>query len=381
MSTRRILGIVQEYEFQKRKGSAFAKLFEQLDKQELLVDVLDIKFPRLLRIFWKLANFSPDRIRWNAKDQLDVSRYKVISWIAARQLRRFSKKYDTIIQIGSIIDVTSFCKENNIMCFSYHDNNVLKYISSLPSNTVSDFRIESAISYEKKVYKQLDGIFTMSKTLADSFVRGFNLPKNKVHYAGFGCPFEIEDFNTESYGNNRILFVATHSFERKGGLLVLEAFRRIREKIPQLTLITVGRDWGIAEEGIVSKGFLDKRIPKEYEEYKAAFRTASIFVMPSYNEAFGEVFVEAMAYGIPCIGSDNGVMPELIQDNGVGFIVKTGDVDDLAAKIERLIVDIDLERELGERALKCVVNEYNWPRVIGRISEVLYKSRAENSQE
>ena len=68
------------------------------------------------------------------------------------------------------------------------------------------------------------------------------------------------------------MFVATHSFEAKGGKELLDAFRRVRKVIPDVTLTMIGKDWGIDEPGIECLGFLDKRNSGDLAIYKRCLR-------------------------------------------------------------------------------------------------------------
>ncbi|NMT63789.1 glycosyltransferase family 4 protein [Marinobacter orientalis] len=367
----RIVGVMQGFAFQERKGSAFYHLFRQLDGGGELSGVVDINIPRWLRRGLKLKNAALDRVKWNAKDQLDVMRYDLLSRKGIKGLGDFKGEYNAVLQIGSNMNLNRYCQSMNIPAFSFHDNNVFAYTRSLPPELLPDRRIQEAIDYEKRVYDGLSGVFTMSKTLARSFVTDFGLPEDKVHYAGFGSPFVAESLEEKAYDQQRILFVASHSFERKGGVTLLNAFRKVRESLPEAQLVLVGRDWNIDEPGVEVHGFLDKRDPVDNEKYQQLFRNASMFVMPSFNEAFGEVFVEAMSHGLPCIGTNTGVMPEIICGNNAGEVIEPGDVEALAENILGSLSDPQALREKGEAGHVAVKSEYTWDKVTGRINEVV----------
>lgn len=371
MSDPRIIGVVQGYGFQQRKGSAFYHLFRELDDAGNLAGVADLHISRLVRKALRFKNLAFDRIQWNAKDQLDLTRYELLSQKGKRALRTFEGSYNSVLQIGSNMNLNSVCSEKSIPVFSYHDNNVQAYIRSLPQGALSEKRIKAAINYEKQVYQGLSGIFTMSKTLARSFVSDFNLPEEKVHYGGFGSPFSAVPLHDKEYDRQRILFVASHSFERKGGVVLLNAFRKVKESLPKARLILVGRDWNINEAGVEIHGFLDKRNPVDNARYQQLFRNASLFVMPSFNEAFGEVFVEAMSHGLPCIGTNSGVMPEIICGNSAGEVIEPGDEKALAEKIISFLGDVRALREVGAAGHLAVQKEYNWNNVLERINKVI----------
>ncbi|PAU81213.1 hypothetical protein CK501_06540 [Halovibrio salipaludis] len=214
----------------------------------------------------------------------------------------------------------------------------------------------------------------MSRTLAESFVQDFSVPKDKVHYVGFGTPFEAQDIESKNYNSKKILFVATHSFEKKGGETVLVAFRKLRQWIPGAELILAGREWDIREEGVTVIGFLDKRVKEDFEVYKACFESASVFVLPSQIEAFGEVFIEAMSYGLPCIGSTQGVMPEIISGNKAGEVIQPNDSEGLARLLFQWLSSPSILKEKGRAGYLAVNTEYTWENVSNRVLDVIDSS-------
>jgi glycosyltransferase involved in cell wall biosynthesis len=82
---------------------------------------------------------------------------------------------------------------------------------------------------------------------------------------------------------------------------------------------------------------------------------------PNWKEQFGRVLVEAMACGIPVVGSDSGEIPNVIGDAGI--IVPEGNVDALSAAIRSLIADEERRVELGRRARRRVLDHYTQDRI------------------
>lgn len=364
-----LLGVIQNWEFQERKGSAFFRLFYELIESGHMSDVASFELPKIIRKLFFLSNFSPNKERWIVNDQLDVRRYRVASEFATSSVSRVDSDVNAIIQIGSDFTIRSIAGKKcfNVPRFSFHDNNFECFSRSLRAGVLSDRKRVRVHNFERDVYKGLSGIFTMSKTLRRSFIEDFGLPEEKVVYAGFGTPFEAQDISQKSYSTKNILFVASHSFEAKGGKDLLKAFRTVRISHPDARLTLVGRDWGIDEPGVTCIGFLDKRIAGDFKKYQDCFKNSSLFVLPSHKEAFGEVFIEAMSYGVPCIGARTGVMPEIIEGNSAGFVVDPGDVDNLASSIISLLhSEADLER-MGCNGANAVRTEYQWSNVISRI--------------
>lgn len=75
--------------------------------------------------------------------------------------------------------------------------------------------------------------------------------------------------------------------------------------------------------------------------------TSDVLLLPSSQEAFGLVALEAMAYGVPVVASNIGGLPEVIQDGQEGFLVPSGDVDAMAQRTLQILEDPDLAKRMG----------------------------------
>jgi teichuronic acid biosynthesis glycosyltransferase TuaC len=93
----------------------------------------------------------------------------------------------------------------------------------------------------------------------------------------------------------------------------------------------------------------------------AQARGASVFVMPSTEEAFGTAYIEAMAAGVPAIGCRGEPGPEEIAAAGGGFLlVPPGDIERLSQRIDELLSDPQRLREASERARATVREGFTW---------------------
>jgi len=105
------------------------------------------------------------------------------------------------------------------------------------------------------------------------------------------------------------------------------------------------------EDRVKSFGFIKK------ENLRMCYSAADLFVLPSVNEPFGIVLLEAMAFGLPIIASDSGACPEVIGKAGIFF--KQGDYKDLGEKILKVMTDLRLRRQLAELGLKRVKQAFS----------------------
>jgi glycosyltransferase involved in cell wall biosynthesis len=145
-------------------------------------------------------------------------------------------------------------------------------------------------------------------------------------------------------------------FPRKGGQDLLEAwvlggFSRRAD----LTLVT---GWPLPSPlppGIRVLTAVQAHTP----EWVDTWRAADLFVMPTRNEAFGLVYQEAGAAGLPAIGSRMNAIPEIIDDGRTGLLVAPGSVAELTAALDRLISSPALREQLGRAARVKVEQDAN----------------------
>ncbi|HEU0054309.1 MAG TPA: glycosyltransferase family 4 protein, partial [Longimicrobium sp.] len=143
----------------------------------------------------------------------------------------------------------------------------------------------------------------------------------------------------------RFLFIGG-DFPRKGGPSLLAAWRAgAFAGRATLTLVT---DWPLGDlpPGVEVRTGIAPYSP----EWHAVWRDADVFVMPSRGEAFGMVFQEAAAAGLPAVGTRINAVPEIVDDGGTGILVPPGDVDALARAMGALRESPELRREMGSEA-------------------------------
>lgn len=93
------------------------------------------------------------------------------------------------------------------------------------------------------------------------------------------------------------------------------------------------------------------------------YAQADVFVLPSHWEGYGIVFLEAMARGLPVISTTAGAIPEVVCDKQTGLLVAPGDVQALAAALQKLLQDNDLRQNLGQAAYAAAMQHADWPQM------------------
>lgn len=186
---------------------------------------------------------------------------------------------------------------------------------------------------ERRLYEAAVRVFTYSEYCRQSVVVDYEQAASKVTVAYPGTNYRPE---SEAYAWRdpmRVLFVG-YDFVRKGGIVLLEAWREVRRRCPSAELVIAGPEVlppGLPE-GVRFVGRVDGA-----RAVRELYDSASVFCMPSLYEAYGHVFVEAMASGLPCVGCDAFAMPEIINPGEDGLLVPPGSVSALAEALIRLL--------------------------------------------
>jgi len=107
-----------------------------------------------------------------------------------------------------------------------------------------------------------------------------------------------------------------------------------------------------------------------YADMPALLSALDVLVQPSHNEPFGRTIIEAMAVGIPVIATDTGGPPEIVDHPRTGLIVPTGNVDALAAAMDRLGADADQRVEMGQAGRRRAEELFSAERHAGLIASV-----------
>lgn len=165
-------------------------------------------------------------------------------------------------------------------------------------------------------------------------------------------------------GPPKVLYVGALA-EQKGVHILLDAFRSVLTRVPDAQLVIAGR--GAMAESL-GKQAMDNELGVsvkflgfvEHSEIVDLYRQASVLAVPSiWKEQFGLIGPEALACGVPCVGSNFGGIPEWLHDGEWGFTVPPRDPAALADRIVTLLENRDLRREFGARGRAWALKQYS----------------------
>ncbi|WP_424235998.1 N-acetyl-alpha-D-glucosaminyl L-malate synthase BshA [Bhargavaea ginsengi] len=156
---------------------------------------------------------------------------------------------------------------------------------------------------------------------------------------------------------------------------VIRSFSIINREVPSKLLLvgdgpeaeaihTLVQEEGLGREVL----FLGKR-----DDLPDLFSISDLNMLVSEKEAFGLVLIEAMACGVPCIGSDIGGIPEVIEDGKNGFIRPLGDIEGYAESAIRILKDPELAAKFSEDAMRSVRERFSSERIVREYESAYYE--------
>ena len=92
------------------------------------------------------------------------------------------------------------------------------------------------------------------------------------------------------------------------------------------------------------------------------YRAGAVFAMPSRNEGFGLVYLEAMSHGLPCIACVDDAAGEVVEDGQTGFLIRQEDRAALTERIVRLLADPPLRRQMGAAGQRRLQERFSYDR-------------------
>jgi phosphatidylinositol alpha-1,6-mannosyltransferase len=162
----------------------------------------------------------------------------------------------------------------------------------------------------------------------------------------------------------------------KGHDEMIDAWPRVVAAVPSARLVIVGdgddlprlrrkaQDNGV-EDSVQFTGFVARDALDE------CYRRAALFALPSRGEGFGLVYLEAMAHGLPCVGSVHDAAREVIVDGVTGRLVDQGHADQLVDALVALLRDQPLRQRMGLAGHRRVTSEFSFTAFESRLHAAL----------
>lgn len=238
---------------------------------------------------------------------------------------------------------------------------------------------------KKRFLNQFDHYIALTDFDKEKFV-ALGVDETKVRVIPNGANDEcFEKVNPipfrEKYGlngKNIILYLGSLNPSKRPDLLI-QALPKIVAKVPDAFLLLVGPDAG--EYAKVKKIASNLKVcshfkwigPLRGKDKHQVFAAADFLALPSDEDSFPLVLLEAMAHAKPVIGSDAVGPSEIIDNNITGFIIRRGNIDDIVNAALKLLTNPMMRERMGRKAREVVIAKYRISRVVDQVENLYYR--------
>jgi len=231
------------------------------------------------------------------------------------------------------------------------------------SEFVKEQLVKAGLSKEKIIVRYL-GIdterFSPDASAREEWIRRFNLPPGQIiaSTVSYLRPFKNPD-------------------------ILVEAFRELKTRNVPVRLFVAG-----GGEMLSSLKEMSKRL--DVEDYihwlgnvadpKGVLQASDMFLLVSTGEAFGLVLAEAMACGVPIVGTRSGSLPEVVEEGKSGLLVPPRNAEELATAIQALSTDATLRHKMSAQALQRVKDRFTVQEAVLKTIDIYEALRIEESR-
>ena len=228
------------------------------------------------------------------------------------------------------------------------------------------------------IYSLATHIITNSNTTKKDVANFFKIPLGKITV----LPNSVKDYSDSLKDivveRDSLLYVGRLHVS-KGIDILIHAFSQILKKFPHLHLDIMGQGEILSNLVELTEALgISKNVyflgEKNKETVLKAYKKSYCTIIPSQSEAFGFTVIEAMSVGTCVIGANNTGIKEIILHEETGLLFETGNSDDLALQLERVLVDENLRNKLSDNGYQRFISYYENSVAINRDVEFFKKT-------
>jgi glycosyltransferase involved in cell wall biosynthesis len=238
---------------------------------------------------------------------------------------------------------------------------------------LSQRQYKQAVDVQRRVLLGSVHAFPMSEWARRSLIEDFGLDPARSTAVYAGPSVSIPDDVSVPKRPHQILFVGI-DWHRKGGPLLVEGFRQLRDRLPTAELVVVGCTPTIDCPGVRIEGYLSPNDPTAQRRLGSLYQESSCLALMSDFEPLGNVIIEAFARGLPVIAYDTGPQGEIVRDGENGVVLHDREPQTIADGLYRILCDPAKCRLMGERARQLVNAELNWDSIVMKVARHLSTS-------
>jgi len=224
------------------------------------------------------------------------------------------------------------------------------------------------LAYRKQAWARCTAFLCVSEFIrGKALAAGFPAEKLRVHYTGMHCEQFTPQLPVSAKDHDLVVYVG-RLVQYKGCDYLLRAMALVQKLRPSVKLIIIGEgefrpvlEQVNAELGVGAAflGEMPQADIRKWLEKARVFCGPSVTIEGGMSEAFGNVFTEAQAMGVPVVSFRHGGIPETMQEGVTGLLAQERDVEQLAAHLQRFLVEDRFWAEARERGMSWVRERFS----------------------
>jgi glycogen synthase len=226
--------------------------------------------------------------------------------------------------------------------------------------SINEFR--KWVRYEGKSYHKAQMLFTMGESTKNSLIQDYEVDPRKIFVVGSSSQYTATEFRPRTFGSKTILFQGSE-FERKGGDILLSAFRLVKKELPNTELIIVGTDAISSEAGVQVRGYVGP------SDMQSLLQSVDLVVAPARCDPFSAFVIEAISHGIPTMVSKESGISAILKDGVNAIVIERLDPPTISNQILTTISDHEKLQTLSVGGRKLFEDRLAWPVVAKKIIE------------
>ncbi|HZQ06660.1 MAG TPA: glycosyltransferase family 4 protein [Anaerolineae bacterium] len=236
--------------------------------------------------------------------------------------------------------------------------------------------------HQRQMLQRADAVIAMTPREAEALAQ-YGVSRHKIHIIGAGVePTTLAGGAGERFRAQHnitapiVTYIGTAAYD-KGTVHLVEAMRQVWQS-QEAVLVLAGSQLSSFETFFAGQPEVVKERTRQLgfisaQEKRDLLAATDVFVMPSRTDSFGIVYLEAWLYNKPVIGAFAGGVPDVIDHEQNGFMIKFGDTTMLAARILQLLSDPELAARLGQNGHLKVLRRMTWDHQYAQV-KALYES-------
>lgn len=293
------------------------------------------------------------------------SEYRITTTFPDYARERLEKFKPTIIHLATPdslgLSAMKWAQANKVQVVSSYHTHFTSYFKYYKLDMIEFL----AWRYLNWFYKQSAHVYVPSQSMIEELLREGIEADMKIWARGVDTELfnpnkrDMDWRRSVGFKDDEIVvtFVSRLVWEKELGTFV-ESVKRVQQKNKKVRALIVG-DGPVRSE-------VEEMLPQAHfagfvkgEDLARAYASSDVFNFPSHTETFGNVTLEAMASGLPCLVADAIGSKSLVEDGKNGFWAEQESVKDFTLKLEQMVSDPVLLKEMGEHSRKRALS-FEW---------------------